>query len=365
MPSAEALAWARRAFPGLDPVKARPLHPAGSERTLTRLFHTGGSLVLVENPVAITSAVNENDAFGYLAAHLGARGIPVPGVLAYKRSRGWALVEDLGDRDLFTEVRHALHGTAPRGGDPEARGHIAALYREALDVLVRLQIDGVEGFDPRRKHNPPRYDVALMREWESGYFARELLNHHLGLGMTPGLEVELDHLADRAAAAGAPYLLHRDYQSQNLKIHLGRICVIDFQGARLGPAQYDLAALLLDPYADLPADLRHELLDHYLGAFIARTHEDRGHFLEHYPFIAAHRLMQALGAYAFLGLQRGKPAFLAHIPVALRLLEETIGPIAQTAPRLAAIVAEARQRVAAAGGGKVRAPGAAHPGPPR
>lgn len=349
MPSAEALAWARRAFPGLDPLSARTLLPAGSSRSLTRLLHTGGSLVLVENPVEVTAAVNENDSFGYLAAHLGARGIPVPGVLAYKRSRGWSLLEDLGDRDLFSEVRRALPGPAPGPGDPEARERIAALYREALDVLVRLQVDGVAGFDPRRTHNPPRYDTALMREGESGYFVRELLGRHLGLDAPPGLDAELDRLAERAAAAGAAYLLHRDYQSQNLKIHLGRICVIDFQGARLGPAQYDLAALLLDPYADLPADLRRELLDYYLGVFTARTDEDRGRFLELFPLVAAHRLMQALGAFAFLGLQRGKPAFLVHIPAGLRLLEETLAPIAGTAPRLAAIVADALLRVTTAG----------------
>ena len=350
MPSAEALAWARRAFPGLDPVSARPLPPAGSSRVLTRLFHTGGSLVLVENPVEVTAAANENDAFGYLAAHLGARGIPVPGVLAYKRSRGWALVEDLGDRDLFADVRQALHQELPPTGDTDARERVATLYREALAVLVRLQIDGAAGFDPRRTHNPPRYDVALMREWESGYFVRELLIRHLGLEVPPGLDGELGLLADRAAVAEAPYLLHRDYQSQNLKIHLGRICVIDFQGARLGPAQYDLASLLLDPYADLPAGLRRELRDHYLELFTSRTHEDRERFLERYPLVAAHRLMQALGAYAFLGLQRAKPAFLTHIPVALRLLEETIAPIAETVPLLTAVVADARLRVAAAGG---------------
>ena len=70
MASADALAWARRAFPGLDPVGACALPAAGSARSLTRLPHTGGSLVLVENPVPVTEAVNENDTFGYLAAHL-------------------------------------------------------------------------------------------------------------------------------------------------------------------------------------------------------------------------------------------------------------------------------------------------------
>jgi aminoglycoside/choline kinase family phosphotransferase len=342
VPHPEALVWARRAFPGLDPSTAQPLPAAGSARALTRLQHTGGSLVLVENPVEVTAAVNENDAFFYLAVHLGAREIPVPGVLAYKRSRGWLLVEDLGDRDLFAEVRAAA---GPSGGGTD----ITALYREALDVLVRIQVEGREGFDPRRTHNPPQYDLALMREGESGYFVRELIVHHLGLAVPPGLDEELDRLAAKASAAGAGYLLHRDYQSQNLKLHLGRVCVIDFQGARLGPPQYDVAALLLDPYADLPAQLRGELLEHYLERFTARTGEDRGRFLELFPAVAAHRLMQALGAYAFLGRRRGKPAFLAHIPAALRLLEETLSPLAAETPRLGALVAEARRRIGAAG----------------
>jgi aminoglycoside/choline kinase family phosphotransferase len=278
VPSPEALTWARRAFPGLDPASARPLPPAGSARSLTRLAHSGGSLVLVEHPIAVSTAVNENDSFIYLAAHLGARGIPVPAVLAYKRSRGWMLVEDLGDADLHAEARRAL-----AGGTEQERVALAARYREALDVLVRLQVDGAAGFDPRRTHNPP-YDAALMREWESGYFVRELVVGHFGLAPPAGLDAELDAFAAQAAAAGAAHLLHRDYQSQNLKIHLGRVCVIDFQGARLGPPQYDVTALLLDPYVDLPGPLRRELLEHYLGAFAARG-GDPARFLEGFPVI--------------------------------------------------------------------------------
>lgn len=347
MPSPEALAWARRVFPGLDPAGARPLPPAGSARTLTRLRRAGGSLVLVENPLAAGGAVNENDSFSYLAAHLGARGIPVPAVLAYERARGWLLVEDLGDRDLCAEVHDALR--RPGDAGTAGRERIAALYREALAVLVRLQVDGAEGFDPRRTHNPPRYDVALMRDGESGYFVRELIVHRLGLAVPAGLDAELDRLAARAAKAGAACLLHRDYQSQNLKIQNGSVRVIDFQGARFGPPQYDLAALLLDPYADLPGDLREELLDHYLELFSARTGEGRLGFLEHLPAVAVHRLMQALGAYAFLGLRRSKPAFLSHIPAALRLLEEQLAPLAGDVPLLAALVGDARRKDSAPG----------------
>jgi aminoglycoside/choline kinase family phosphotransferase len=97
--------------------------------------------------VDATDAVNENDAFGYLAAHLGARGIPVPAVLAYERSRGWLLVDDLGDRALYREVLQTQRAAA--SPFPADRERVTSLYREAIDVLVRLQVDGAEDFDPR------------------------------------------------------------------------------------------------------------------------------------------------------------------------------------------------------------------------
>jgi len=48
---------------------------------------------------------------------------------------------------------------------------------------------------------------------------REFLVFHLGLEASARhiieLVIELEGLANRAAEAGAAYLLHRDYQSQN------------------------------------------------------------------------------------------------------------------------------------------------------
>jgi len=328
-PAPEALAWAAAVLPGLDPRSAAPLPGAGSDRRLTRLRHAGGSAVLVENPAPL-EGVNENDSFVYLAGHLGARGVPVPAVLAYERRLCCYLAADLGDRDLCGE----LPGLSP--------AEAAARYREALAVLVRLQVDGADGFEPGRTHNPPRYDRELMRGGESGYFVRELLRGHLGLEPPAGLDAELDALADRGAAAGAPLLMHRDYQSQNLKVTAAGLVVIDFQGARLGPPQYDAASLLLDPYARLPRALREELLAHYLERG-ERAGIAPGAFLEHFPAVAAHRLMQALGAYAFLGRRRGKAAFLAHVPAALALLGEVL------ADRRLAAFPLLRRAVAAAG----------------
>lgn len=346
-PSPEALLWARAALPALASAAAEPLPAAGSMRLLTRLRDRGGSVVLVENPAPLAGP-NENDGFVYLAGHLRGKGLPVPEVYAYNRDLGCYLVEDLGDHDLYAEVRVFSSLFSPQRS--VLPGRLPNLYREAVAILVGFQVDGADGFDPTRTPNPPRYDRELMLSGESGYFVREFLGNHIGQESPPGLDDELERLADRAAEAGTAYLLHRDYQSQNLKVRLGKLFVIDFQGARLGPPQYDIAALLYDPYAALPARAREALLADYLDLFVQRTGEDRGRFLDLFPYVGAHRLLQALGAFAFLGRRRGKPAFLAHIPAALSLLGELLGTLpAAAVRRLSRVVAEARDRTADTG----------------
>ena len=52
-------------------------------------------------------------------------------------------------------------------------------------------------------------------------------------------------------AAEPRVLCHRDYHSRNLMLHDGRLYIIDFQDARMGPDTYDLVSLLRDSYVDL------------------------------------------------------------------------------------------------------------------
>ena len=55
--------------------------------------------------------------------------------------------------------------------------------------------------------------------------------------------------------SGEPRVVcHRDYHSRNLMVHDGRLGVIDFQDARLGPDTYDLVSLLRDSYVELEPD---------------------------------------------------------------------------------------------------------------
>lgn len=338
MPSAEILKWAATVFPKYDPEGSPAPHRlpgAGSDRRLTRLFLPAGSVVLVENPSPLTEEPNENDSFVYLSGHLRSHGVSAPAVHAYSRERGAYIMEDLGDDDLYGKVRIGL-----------GEGELCDLYRKGLSLLARMQVDAVGGLDSARLHSPPRYDLDLMRSGESGYFQRELLGGLLGFGEpSAALQEEFRRLAEGAGGAPSGFFLHRDFQSRNLKYHRGELRVIDFQGARLGPPQYDLAAFLLDPYVDLPQEVREGLLEDYLGHFLHRSGLDRTLFLRDLPFVAAHRLMQALGAYAFLGGRRGKGDFLGFISPALRLLREIQGALPRGAfPEFDRTVALAQER---------------------
>jgi N-acetylmuramate 1-kinase len=83
---------------------------------------------------------------------------------------------------------------------------------------------------------------------------------------------------------------------------------------RPGLAQYDLASMLYDPYVDLSEAERAELIEHYR---VKNPRLDSGETLR---LCAVQRLMQALGAYGFLGLVKGQQQFLKYIPAAMKSL---------------------------------------------
>ena len=62
----------------------------------------------------------------------------------------------------------------------------------------------------------------------------------------------------------------------------GQPFFLDYQGGRKGALQYDIASLLYDGKADLPPELRQELLDYYLDCLAGFINVNREAFMEHY-----------------------------------------------------------------------------------
>jgi len=173
------------------------------------------------------------------------------------------------------------------------------------------------------QHLPAEFNAALYL-WEQHYFFDNCLGRYFKIegAMIENL-VSLPALAEIAEklAKQSRVLVHRDFQSQNLLVRNGQAYLIDFQGMRPGLAQYDLASLLYDPYVDLTAAERDELLEHYCGG------KPSGDFRETLTLCAMQRLMQALGAYGFLGLVKEHKHFLQYIPKALESLREIVAEI--------------------------------------
>jgi aminoglycoside/choline kinase family phosphotransferase len=90
---------------------------------------------------------------------------------------------------------------------------------------------------------------------------------------------------------------------------------IDFQGMRFGSPFYDLGSLLCDPYVNLSDSERDELLSFYYG--LSKSDLDLATFQNTFWEASVQRLMQALGAYGFLGRKKGLKSYLEYIPSGL------------------------------------------------
>ncbi|MDH4320731.1 MAG: phosphotransferase [Desulfobulbaceae bacterium] len=278
----------------------------GSDRRFCRIRRGGDSLLAVVPPLDNPAGMREARAVYRIGRHLGNCGVAVPACYEFDEDSGIVLCEDLGDR--------LLHAALPDLSDIEKK----RWYEEAIQALVRLQVLGRDGFDPGWCWDTPRYDQQLMLQRESGYFRDAFCRSLLGItDFTPGLTAEFAQIAALAGAQPADYLLHRDFQSRNLMLCDGRVRIIDFQGARLGPLGYDLASLLLDPYAALAPSLRAELQAYYITTVSGYIPLDPHSFNEGYYYLFLQRNLQILGAFAFLSQQKGKVFFKDFLKPAL------------------------------------------------
>ncbi len=280
---------------------------AASLRTLSAIGTVGDDL-------------RENRAFFALDRHLRAKGIRVPELYAVAPDERCYLQQDLGDLSLYG----LLHEKQRQGGGFDAE--MLAFYKQALADLAAIQQAGAD-FD--FSYSYPRADFDRQSIlWDLNYFKY----HYLKLAHVAFdeqlLEDDFQRLADLLLQADTHYLLYRDFQTRNIMIGLtpawGEACVptlyyIDFQGARRGAAQYDVASILYSAKSNLPEPIRRELLDHYLRVRGIKG-DERRRWLDHFWAYLLLRILQTLGAYGYRGIFERKEYFLQSIPLALQNL---------------------------------------------
>jgi len=293
-----------------SPVKrVQPLQGelGGSGRKIIRLSGETDSAIGV-----LYGVREENVAFLEFSKHFRRRGLPVPEIYGEDLSQGAYLEEDLGDTTLFEFL------SKNRQGENIAAPVVEA-YRKVVAVLPRFQVEAGRDLNYEVCYPIGSFDRQSVA-WDLNYFKY----YFLRLAGVPfnehALENDFGRLTDFLLSAPRDYFLYRDFQSRNILLRDGGPFFVDYQGGRKGALQYDIASLLFDAKADLPPDVRQDLLNHYLDALGHYIKLEREAFLRHYYAYVYVRIMQALGAYGFRGFYERKAHFLQSVPYALKNL---------------------------------------------
>jgi len=298
----------------VTPVSVTHLSGDGSDRAFYRLENQGNSMILADHGITLGAPVCEAASFERIGRHLLSKGVPVPQIYWSDRFAGQVYLEDLGDIHLETAFK--------QGHSEDA----LALYKDALKNLARMSIKGSKNFKPEWAFQTRRYDKTLIIERECLYFINAFVKGYLGLDVdTEDLMEDFSSLADHALMFAYDGFMHRDFQSRNIMVKDNRCYFIDFQSGRLGPVQYDLASLLIDPYTGLSHDVQNELVDYFIGIYKELRPVDTAEFMESYRYLKITRNLQMLGAFGFLSRVKGKTQFEAHIPQAMTNLKYHVG----------------------------------------
>jgi aminoglycoside/choline kinase family phosphotransferase len=263
---------------GLEDASVRFLFARGSDRCFFTLG--SGAIAIVYDDLKRA----ENARYASHARWLKERGVSVPEVLADLPDKKTLVLECVG-----SERKMTLDD-----------------YTKVIEALARFN-----ALDASALELEPEFDGALW-QWERDLFSEHCLKNRFGVEMPAEVLAEFKKV-ESVLSSEPKELVHRDFQSTNVLWKGDKLSFIDFQGMRPGPAIYDLASLLYDPYVKL-TDKERTLL----AAYYAKL-RGRDDIAEKLPYVAVQRLAQALGAYGRLA-SVGQTKFTKYVLPALENL---------------------------------------------
>jgi N-acetylmuramate 1-kinase len=299
-----------------------------STRRYFRVSSEKKSYIVMQMESFADQGMNLN--FLAMQRHLAASGVDVPEVLDVDPKRGFILLEDLTDTTFLRRLQEVSDAETER-----------LLYQRVIDALVHMQIhaspgkkgvargprsldkaDGdLEAFRLRFDHEKLMWEMTnTIEHFYEIYLKREITARDRKVMMSGFSEI------CTLLAAQPTVLAHRDFHSRNIMVtpttDKKRACIpgerlvmIDFQDARLGPAQYDLVSLLRDCYYQLEEEQIRRLIDYYIARWEALSGEplDRQNFFYVFDLMAVQRNFKAIGSFASFLNRRGNATYLKYI----------------------------------------------------
>lgn len=287
--------WLRESL-GFDYSSIEPASGDASFRRYFRVVVGGDSFIAMDAPPEKENCT----PFIKVSNALLGFGLNVPRVLKRDLEQGFLLLTDLGSKQYLPQLNEQS---------------VDALYSDAINALVALQVQGDENSDML----PPYDRVRLMDEME--LFRKWFVGRALQLQLTADQSKLIDDAFEGlvANALEQPQVwVHRDYHSRNLMLcEESNPGILDFQDAVIGPVTYDLVSLLKDCYITWPRDQVEQWVMEYrvkaLNGGIEGI-EDPERLLRWFDAMGAQRHIKVLGIFCRLNIRDGKSAYLDDIP---------------------------------------------------
>lgn len=304
-----------------------PLAGDASSRRYFRIVHQDQSWVLMswdpfENP--------EQFPFLNVLRHFQKHDVHVPDVVGMAPKLGQMLLEDLGDLTLERKF-----------WENQNQEMVLPFYRMAIDEIIKIHFAASKDVQPSCTAFQIAFDTKKFL-WEMNYGREHVLEKLNLLQLSPKVNDDLTRIftdicekLDREPK----HISHRDYHSRNLMLKLGKMRVIDFQDARMGPVYYDLVSLLYDSYVNLSPSSREQILDYYLTE--ARPHlgvVDKSRFDHYMKLQILQRCFKACGSFASFYNLRSDRRYLKYIQPTLKTVAATLTSFPEYASFLSVLI---------------------------
>lgn len=242
--------------------------------------------------------------------HLEGKGYSAPRTIRADLARGFALIEDLGDK---------VYGRMVLAGE-DMREPLEAAAALLADMAAKDWPESVEAA-PGHSHRLRTYDrdallieVDLLTSWYVPYAKGKPADQDAVRAFVKSWEKLLPH-----TRVDKRIWTLRDFHSPNLiwiaeRVGLKRVGLIDTQDAVLGHPAYDLASLAQDARVDISEEMQDHIVAHYAMLRGKQGGFDREAFLASYAVLGAQRATKILGIFARLSKRDGKHQYLKHMP---------------------------------------------------
>jgi len=240
---------------------------------------------------------------------------PAPELFYYDVPKGLLFLEDCGTMTLKDQL-HEFPQDKTR------------LYRQAVELLVRMQSQATDSIDSTCPAYHRKFDVKKLM-WEFNFMLDYYVDEFCGSPLESSARKELREVFTpvcESLAAEKLCFTHRDYHSRNLMCDHGHLSLIDFQDARMGPCQYDLVSLLKDSYVKIEDTLVEELIDYYI--LLKEKEEgqkvDRERFRDIFDKMSIQRNLKAIGTFAYQSVKKNNNRYKDFIVPTLGYVQKTL-----------------------------------------